>query len=112
MISPAFAQAAGQASVQSGLMSFLPFVLILGVFYFLILRPQMKRQKDHKNMIQALQKGDEVLTSGGVLGKISQCGDVYLTLEVAHKGDSPVEILVQRHAITGLLPPNTIKDLR
>lgn len=112
MISPAFAQAAGEAGAQASIMSFLPLILIFVVFYFLAIRPQMKRQKEHKNMVQALQKGDEIITSGGVLGKISKCGDVYLTLEVAQKGDSVIEVLVQRTAVAGLLPPNTLKENR
>lgn len=111
MISPAFAQGAG-ASPEASLMSFLPLILIFAVFYFMAIRPQMKKQKEHKAMVEALQKGDEVIVSGGVLGKITKCGDAYITLEVASLAEKPVEILVQRAAVTSLLPRNTIKEAR
>lgn len=111
MITPAFAQAAG-GSPEASLMSFLPLILIFGVFYFMAIRPQMKRQKEHKSMVDALQKGDEIIISGGMLGRITKCGDTYLSVEVANMGEKPVEVLIQRTAVTSLLPRNTIKEAR
>ncbi len=91
--------------MQSSLMSMLPLVLMFVVLYFVMIRPQMKRQKEHKAMIDALAKGDEVVTAGGLLGKISKVGESYLTLEVA----SGVELQVQRSAVVQVLPKGTIK---
>lgn len=111
MISSAFAQSTGLGA-ESGLLSFLPLILMFGVLYFLAIRPQMKRQKEHKAMIEAVQKGDEVIASGGMLGKINKCGDTYLTLEVASLGEKPVEVLIQRGAVQTILPRGTLKDSR
>lgn len=105
-ISNAYAQAAGGGAGGS-LMSFLPIILMFVVLYFLMIRPQMKRQKEQKAMIEALGKGDEVITIGGILGKISKVTDAYLTLEIANG----TEIVVQRAAVTMLLPKGTIKAL-
>lgn len=86
-ISNAFAQAAPAAATgtESSLLSMLPLVLMFVVLYFVMIRPQMKRQKEHKAMIDAIAKGDEVVTSGGLLGKISKVGESYLSLEVANE---------------------------
>jgi preprotein translocase subunit YajC len=105
-ISNAYAQAATGGTTGS-LMSFLPIVLMFVVLYFLMIRPQMKRQKEQKTMIDALSKGDEVVTAGGILGKISKVSDAYLTIEVANE----TEIVVQRASVTMLLPKGTIKSL-
>lgn len=86
-------------------MSMLPLVLMFVVLYFVMIRPQMKRQKEHKAMIEALAKGDEVVTGGGLLGKVSKLGDSYITLEVA----TGVELQVQRGAIVQVLPKGTVK---
>lgn len=83
----------------------LPLVLMFVVLYFVMIRPQMKRQKEHKAMIEAIVKGDEVVTSGGLLGKISKVGESFLTLEVS----SGVELQVQRSAVVQVLPKGTIK---
>lgn len=83
----------------------LPLVLMFVVLYFVMIRPQMKRQKEHKAMIEALAKGDEVVTGGGLLGKVSKLGDIYVTLEVA----TGVELQVQRGAIVQVLPKGTVK---
>ncbi len=83
----------------------LPLVLMFVVLYFVMIRPQMKRQKEHKAMIDAIAKGDEVITSGGLLGKISKVGESYLSLEVANG----VELQVQRGAVVQVLPKGTIK---
>ena len=106
IISPAYAQAVGGA--DAGLMSFLPIILLFVILYFLMIRPQMKRAKEQKAMIEALQKGDEVVTSGGMVGRITKLTDQYATLEIA----SNTEIVVQRGAIQQPLPKGTIKNLQ
>ncbi len=111
MISTAFAQSAA-GGAESGLLSFLPLILMFGVLYFLAIRPQMKRQKEHKAMVEALQKGDEVISSGGLLGRITKISDAYITLEVAELADKPVEVVVQRAAVQSLLPRGTLKETR
>lgn len=111
MISTAFAQSAA-GGAESGLLSFLPLILMFGVLYFLAIRPQMKRQKEHKAMVEALQKGDEVISSGGLLGRITKISDAYITLEVAELADKPVEVIVQRAAVQSLLPRGTLKETR
>jgi preprotein translocase subunit YajC len=107
-ISSAFAQtapAAGGGDMMSSLGSMLPLVLMFVVLYFVMIRPQMKRQKEARAMIEALAKGDEVATSGGMLGKITQLGEQYLTVEIA-KG---VEVQIQRSAVIQVLPKGAIK---
>jgi preprotein translocase subunit YajC len=106
MISNAYAQAA--AGGDAGFMGLLPIVLMFVLLYFLMIRPQMKRAKEHKQMVEALQKGDEVVTSGGVLGRISEMGEAYITLEIAPN----TEISVQRGAVQTLLPKGTLKSLK
>ena len=91
--------------MMSSLGSMLPLVLMFVVLYFVMIRPQMKRQKEARAMIEALAKGDEVATSGGLLGKITQIGEQYLTIEIA-KG---VEVQVQRSAVVQVLPKGAIK---
>jgi preprotein translocase subunit YajC len=106
-ISEAFAQAApaAQGSTDSGLLSMLPLVLMFVVLYFVMIRPQMKRQKEHKLMVEALAKGDEVVTSGGVLGKVNKLGETFVHVEVA----PGVELQVQRSAIIQIMPKGTLK---
>jgi preprotein translocase subunit YajC len=104
-ISDAWAQAAG-APQQGGLMSLLPLIAIFVVFYFLLIRPQQKRAKEHKKMTEALAKGDEVITNGGTLGKITDVGETFATVEIAQG----VEIKVQRSAVQALMPKGTIKS--
>ena len=107
-ISSAFAQTAPAAAggdATSSIMSMLPLLLMFGVLYFVMIRPQMKRQKEHKSMLEALAKGDEVATAGGVLGRISKLGDTFVGVEVA----PGVEIQVQRSAIAQVLPKGTLK---
>ena len=89
-----------------GLLGLLPFVLIIVVFYFLLIRPQQKRQKQHKAMVANLNKGDEVVSNGGTLGRITDVGENFVTLEVANG----VEIKVQTHAIQTMMPKGTIKE--
>jgi preprotein translocase subunit YajC len=107
-ISEAFAQAApaaGSDSMFGGIGGMLPLVLMFVVLYFVMIRPQMKRQKEHKAMIDALAKGDEVVTSGGVLGKVSRMGESFLAIEIANG----VEIQVQRSAVVQVMPKGTVK---
>ncbi len=89
------------------LMSFLPLIFIFIVFYFLLIRPQSKKAKEHRQMVEALSKGDEVVTNGGLLGKITRVGDSFVDLEVAEG----VTLRVQRHAVANLMPKGTIKGL-
>ena len=105
-ISPAYAQAAGSPS-GSDIMTFLPMIAIVVVFYFLLIRPQQKRAKETKAMLSSLQKGDEIVTAGGVVGKIAKLSDAYADVEIAPN----VEVTVQRSAISLLLPKGTIKTL-
>ena len=105
MIGTAYAQAAGAAGGGDTLMGMLPIILMFVVLYFLMIRPQMKKAKEHKTMLDALQKGDEVVAMG-IIGKIVKIGDSFVTLEVANN----VNIAVQRQAITTLLPKGTLKD--
>jgi preprotein translocase subunit YajC len=108
-ISSAYAQTAPAAAaggdMQSSLMSMLPLVLMFVVLYFVMIRPQMKKQKEHKAMIDALAKGDEVVTAGGVLGKVAKLAEGYVGLEVANG----VEVQVQRSAVVQVLPKGSIK---
>lgn len=90
---------------MSSLTSMLPLVLMFVVLYFVMIRPQMKKQKEHRAMIDALAKGDEVVTAGGVLGKVTKMGEAYLGIEVANG----VEIQLQRSAIVQVLPKGSIK---
>ncbi len=103
-ISPAYAQEA--ASQSGGLISFLPLIVIFALFYFMLIRPQMKRAKEHRQLVSGLQKGDEIVTSGGLLGKITQIEDSFVTVKVAQN----VEIKVQRHAVASVMPKGTLKE--
>ena len=107
LITPAHAQSAPASPFGGDLMTFLPMIAIFVVFYFLLIRPQQKKAKEAKAMLEALQKGDEVVTAGGILGRISKIGDQYVTVEVTDK----TELTVQRGAISQLLPKGTIKAL-
>ena len=106
LISPAFAQASGGASGDAGFIGLLPIVLMFVLLYFLMIRPQMKRQKEHRQMVESLQKGDEVVTAGGILGRITKLGDTYMSVEIAPN----TEISVQRASVQVLLPKGTIKS--
>jgi len=104
-ISSAYAQAATGGSTQDTLMGMLPLVLMFVVLYFVMIRPQMKKAKEHKAMIEALAKGDEVVTAGGLLGKIAKIGESYVGVELA----SGVEVQMQRSAVVQVLPKGTLK---
>jgi preprotein translocase subunit YajC len=108
-ISSAFAQTAPAAAAggdfQSSVMGMLPLVLMFVVLYFVMIRPQMKKAKEHKLMIEALAKGDEVVTQGGMLGKVSKLGDIFVSVEIANG----VEVQMQRSAVVQVLPKGSIK---
>jgi len=105
------AQAAPAGEPGGALMGMLPIVLMFVVLYFIMIRPQMKRQKEHRNMVAALAKGDEVATAGGILGKVTKVNDSYITIEVAELADKPVEVVLQKTAVSAVLPKGTIKAL-
>jgi preprotein translocase subunit YajC len=107
LITPAYAQAAGAIPQADTLLTFLPMVAIFVVFYFLLIRPQQKKQKEARAMLEALEKGNEVVTAGGVLGRIVKLDEQYVTVEVAPN----TQMVVQRAAISQLLPKGTIKGL-
>ena len=111
MISPAFAQAAGAASTQDALSQFLPLIAMFAILYFLMIRPQMKKAKEHKALIAGLQKGDEVVTQGGMTGKVTQLGDNYVKIEIGSNSAGPVEVTVQRPAIGIVLPKGSLNSL-
>ena len=108
-ISSAFAQTAPAAAAEGGLMGsltgMLPLVLMFVVLYFIMIRPQMKKQKEHKAMVEALAKGDEVVTAGGMLGKVSSLGENFIGVEIANG----VEVQLQRSAVVQVLPKGTVK---
>jgi len=102
-ISNAYAQ---DVAGSSGLMSFLPLIVIFAVFYFMLIRPQMKRSKDHRNLVSQLAKGDEVITNGGLLGRITEVSDSFVTLELADN----IQVKLQRQAVANIMPKGTIKS--
>jgi preprotein translocase subunit YajC len=106
LISDAYAQAAPAAGGMD-LVGLLPIILMFVLLYFLLIRPQTKRAKEHRVMLDNLQKGDEVVTAGGALGRITRIGDQYVSLEIANN----VEIQVQKPAIQSVLPKGTIKSI-
>jgi preprotein translocase subunit YajC len=106
-ISEAYAQAGGASAGDAGLMGMLPIVLMFVLLYFMMIRPQMKRAKEHKGMLEALKNGDEVIAAGGVLGRITKIGDAYVDIEIA----PDTQIHVQKSAVQTLLPKGTIKSI-
>jgi len=106
LISNAYAQTATAPS-GSGFLEFLPVIAVIVVFYFLLLRPQQKRAKEQKAMLVALQKGDEIVTIGGALGRITKVGDDYLSVEIAEN----VTVQIQKSAVQTVLPKGTIKSI-
>ncbi|MFW9611987.1 MAG: preprotein translocase subunit YajC [Fluviibacter sp.] len=111
MISPAFAQAAGAAGTQEALTQFLPLIAMFAILYFLMIRPQMKKAKEHKALIAGLQKGDEVVTQGGLTGKVTALGDNYVKIEIGTNSAGPVEVTVQRPAVGIVLPKGSLNSL-
>ena len=106
-ISDAMAQSAGGQSGGFDFTALLPLVIMFGIFYFLLIRPQQKKAKEHKSLVAALKKGDEIITNGGLLAKVTDVGDNFLTCQVAEN----VEIKIQSHAVSTVLPKGTIKGL-
>jgi len=106
LISTAAAQAQGAPGQTGALMQFLPLILIFVVFYFLLIRPQSKRAKEHREMVAALEVGAEVAINGGILGKVTAISDQFLTLEIA----DGVNVKVQRHTVAQVLPKGTLKS--
>ena len=106
LISNAFAQSAA-AGDAGGLMSFIPLILMFVVLYFIMIRPKMKRQKEMKAMLEALAAGDEVITVGGILGKVTAVKDQYITVEIV----AGTEVQMQKNAVTSVLPKGTIKSI-
>ena len=112
LISNAYAQAAGAAADPTGgLMGMLPILLMFIVLWFVMIRPQMKKAKEQQKMVSELAKGDEVVTQGGIVGRIAKVGENYLSLEVADAKDGPVVMTVQKTAVGALLPKGTMKNL-
>lgn len=107
LISNAFAQAPAAGDPTGGLMGLMPLILMFVVLWFLMIRPQMKRAKEHKALIAALAKGDEVVTQGGIAGRVTQVGDNFLHVEIADN----VSIVVQAQAVSTVLPKGTLKTL-
>jgi len=105
LVSPAYAQQA--ASQPAALMQFAPLVVLVIVFYFMLIRPQMKRTKEHRQMLDKVAKGDEVVTGGGLAGRVVGIGEAYLTVEIADN----VSVKVQKQAVTSVLPKGTLKAL-
>jgi preprotein translocase subunit YajC len=109
LITDAYAQ--GATSAEPSLSPLFLIGLMLVAFFFLVMRPQSKRQKELKAMIDALGKGDEVVTSGGIVGRVTELSDQYITLQVSNVGEKPVTISVQRSAVQVLLPKGTMKSI-
>ncbi|HMT80942.1 MAG TPA: preprotein translocase subunit YajC [Azonexus sp.] len=108
MISLAHAQTAGAAAdPMGGLMQMLPMILMFVVLWFLMIRPQMKKSKEHKALLAALAKGDEVVTQGGIVGRVTKVGDAYVTVEIA----AGTEVVLQKPSIGLVLPKGTLKSL-
>ncbi|MBI4986129.1 MAG: preprotein translocase subunit YajC [Rhodocyclales bacterium] len=113
LISNAYAQAAAPAAQDpfGGILGMLPIILMFIVLWFLMIRPQMKKAKEHQKMVGELQKGDEIVTQGGMAGRIVKVGENFVTVEVAEFKDAPIEVSVQKQAISALLPKGTLKAL-
>lgn len=107
LISNAFAQTAAAAGPMDSLSQFLPIILMFVVLYFLMVRPQMKKAKEHKALLAGISKGDEVVTQGGLAGRVTKVGDDFVTIAIADN----VEIQMQKPAITLVLPKGTLKNL-
>ncbi|KAB2920393.1 MAG: preprotein translocase subunit YajC [Dechloromonas sp.] len=107
MISLAHAQTAGAADPTGGFMQLLPMILMFVVLWFLMIRPQMKKAKEHKALLEALQKGDEIVTGGGLVGRVTKVGEGYVNVEIAEG----TEVIVQKPAVALVLPKGTLKSL-
>lgn len=109
VVGPILAQAGGLDT--NSLLGFMPIILMFVILYFLMIRPQMKRQKEHKALVAGLGKGDEVVLGSGMLGKVTRVTDNYIDVQVSTLGDKPVEVLVQRASVQMVLPKGTIKEI-
>jgi preprotein translocase subunit YajC len=109
-ISNAYAQSPF-GGLDGQLSGMLPIILMFVVLYFLMIRPQMKKQKEHKGMLESLQKGDEVVSAGGIVGKVTKVGDSYVSMEIAQANNQSVEINIQKAAVQVVLPKGTIKAI-
>jgi preprotein translocase subunit YajC len=98
---------AAPAQQEPGLASFLPLIVLFAVFYFFLIRPQLKQAKQHKQLVSELSKGDEVATSGGLLGKIKEVGDNFVAIEIA----KDTEVKIQKNSVSMVLPKGTLKTL-
>jgi len=107
LIANAWAQGTAAADPTGGLMGLLPIILMFVVLWFLMIRPQMKRTKEHKEMVTKLQKGDEVITQGGVAGRVTRVGEAFVHVEIAEN----IEVAVQKQAVSALLPKGSLKAL-
>ena len=107
LISDAMAQAGPAAQQGNPLMSLLPLVIIFVIFYFLLIRPQTKRAKEHRKMVEAMAVGDEIVTNGGIAGKVTKVGEQFVHVDVSNG----VELTVQKHAVASVLPKGTLKTL-
>lgn len=106
-ISNAYAEGAAAAPAPGeALMGFLPLVFIFVIFYFFLIRPQMKRAKEHKKLVESISKGDEVMTAGGIIGKVTDVNDNFVSVDIA----DGVVVKVQRQSVTSLLPKGTVKS--
>lgn len=103
LIAPAYAQDAAPGGTFG---TFIPLILIFVLFYFLLIRPQQKRQKEHQQMVAALATGDEVVSGGGILGKVTEVGEQFVTVEIANN----VSVKLQKHTITSVMPKGTMKS--
>jgi len=106
LISAAHAEGAAPAGGAEGALGFIPLIVIFVIFYFLIIRPQVKRAKDHKKLTESVSKGDEVVTGGGLLGKVVDVNDNFVSLEISEG----VEVKIQRQSVASLVPKGTIKS--
>jgi preprotein translocase subunit YajC len=97
--------AAGAAQSSGGLLGMLPLLLIFVLFYFMLIRPQTKRAKEHKSMVETLSKGDEIVTNGGLLGRVTDVGESFVTVKIA----DGVEVKVQKQSVSALVPKGTMK---
>ena len=113
LITDAYAQAAAPAAADpmGSLMGMAPILLMFIVLWFLMIRPQMKKAKEHQKMVTELQKGDEIVTQGGIAGRIVKVGENFVTVEVASHKDAAIEVAVQKQAISAVLPKGTLKAL-
>ena len=110
-ISNAYAQTATAGSGLDSIMGLLPIILMFVILYFLMIRPQMKRAKEHRALVESLAKGDEIIVASGILGKVTAVKDQYITVEVASLDGKAVEIMIQKAAVQNVLPKGTIKAL-